>query len=112
MPRCCAACSASACSGMRLTSSGSAWSPSFISGPSMQPDPHIPEADEIHDAGTTYGAYLWGLALAVLLTLASFSAVVFHWVWAPGMPILLGVLAIAQMGVHLVFFMHVHADEE
>lgn len=78
----------------------------------MLHDSHAPEANEIHDAGTTYGAYLWGLALAILLTLASFASAVFHWVWGPGMPILLGVLAIAQMGVHLVFFMHVHADEE
>jgi cytochrome o ubiquinol oxidase operon protein cyoD len=28
-------------------------------------------------------------------------------VYAPGVPILLGVLAIAQMGVHLVFFLHI-----
>ena len=27
--------------------------------------------------------------------------------YAPGVPILLGVLAIAQMGVHLVFFLHI-----
>jgi cytochrome o ubiquinol oxidase operon protein cyoD len=39
--------------------------------------------------------------------LASFGAAVTHLVWAPGLPVLLAVLAIAQMGVHLVFFLHV-----
>ena len=78
----------------------------------MQHDAHAHEGNDIHDAGTNYGAYIWGLVLAIVLTLASFGSVVFHWVWGPGMPILLGVLAMAQMGVHLVFFMHVHADEE
>ena len=28
-------------------------------------------------------------------------------IYAPGVPILLAVLAIAQMGVHLVFFLHI-----
>ena len=64
------------------------------------------------DHSATPGAYLWGLGLAIILTLVSFGSVVFHWVWGPSLPILLGVLAIAQMGVHLVFFMHVNADEE
>jgi len=30
-----------------------------------------------------------------------------HVVWAPSLPVLLAALAIAQMGVHLVFFLHV-----
>ncbi len=75
-------------------------------------DSHAPAGNDIHDASTTYGSYIWGLGLAIILTLASFASVVFHWVWGPSEPILLGVLAIAQMGVHLVFFMHVHADDE
>jgi cytochrome o ubiquinol oxidase operon protein cyoD len=56
--------------------------------------------------------YLGGLGLAIVLTLASFGAAVTHVVWGPGLPIFLAVLAIAQMGVHLVFFMHVNATEE
>jgi cytochrome o ubiquinol oxidase subunit IV len=51
--------------------------------------------------------YLIGLAYAVVLTLASFWAASTDMVYAPGVPILLGVLAIAQMGVHLVFFLHI-----
>jgi len=64
------------------------------------------------DEGADLGSYLAGLGLAILLTLASFGAARFHLVWGPGLPILLAVLAIAQMGVHLVFFMHVNATEE
>jgi cytochrome o ubiquinol oxidase operon protein cyoD len=51
--------------------------------------------------------YLTGLALAAALTLASFWAAGTHLVWAPGVPVLLAVLAIGQMGVHLVFFLHI-----
>ena len=33
-------------------------------------------------------------------------------VWQPGVPILLAALAIGQMGVHLVFFLHVSSGPE
>jgi cytochrome o ubiquinol oxidase operon protein cyoD len=52
--------------------------------------------------------YLIGLALAAGLTVASF------WVasgtsilYAPGVPMALAALAVAQMGVHLSFFLHI-----
>ena len=50
--------------------------------------------------------YLVGLVLAALLTAASFYVVYTHLIWAPAIPIALVVLAIAQIGVHLVFFLH------
>lgn len=50
--------------------------------------------------------YLIGFALAVLLTAASFYVVRTPLIWAPGIPVALGVLAVAQIGVHLVFFLH------
>ena len=50
--------------------------------------------------------YLIGLVLAVLLTAASFYVVYTHLIWAPAIPIALVVLAVAQIGVHLVFFLH------
>lgn len=59
------------------------------------------------DSSTSLQSYLVGLGLALILTLASFGAAISHYVWAPGLPVLLAVLAIAQMGVHLVFFLHV-----
>jgi len=51
--------------------------------------------------------YTVGLALAVILTATSFWVANTSLLWAPGVPLGLTVLAIAQMGVHLVFFLHV-----
>jgi cytochrome o ubiquinol oxidase subunit IV len=51
--------------------------------------------------------YLTGFGFAVALTLVSFWAAGTHLVWAPGVPVLLAALAIAQMGVHLVYFLNV-----
>jgi cytochrome o ubiquinol oxidase operon protein cyoD len=52
-------------------------------------------------------SYLMGLGFAVILTIGSFWFAVAHPIWAPALPVALVVLAIAQMGVHLVFFLHV-----
>jgi cytochrome o ubiquinol oxidase operon protein cyoD len=52
-------------------------------------------------------SYLIGLAFALILTGASFWAASTSLVYAPAVPVLLGVLAIAQMGVHVAFFLHV-----
>jgi cytochrome o ubiquinol oxidase subunit IV len=52
-------------------------------------------------------SYLIGLAYAVTLTLASFWAASTSLVYAPAVPILLATLAIAQMGVHVAFFLHI-----
>jgi len=51
--------------------------------------------------------YLVGLALAVLLTATSFFVAGTELVWVPSIPVAIVVLAIAQMGVHLVFFLHI-----
>ena len=51
--------------------------------------------------------YLVGLALATGLTITSFVVAGTTLVWAPSIPIALFVLAVAQMGVHLVFFLHI-----
>jgi len=51
--------------------------------------------------------YLMGLGFAIVLTLASFWAAETNLVWGPAIPVLLAVLAIGQMGVHLVFFLHI-----
>ncbi len=52
-------------------------------------------------------SYLIGLGLAILLTIVSFFIAGTTLVWAPSIPVALAVLAIAQMGVHLVFFLHI-----
>jgi cytochrome o ubiquinol oxidase operon protein cyoD len=51
--------------------------------------------------------YLTGLGLAILLTVTSFFVAGTNLVWQPSIPVALVVLAIAQMGVHLVFFLHI-----
>jgi len=53
------------------------------------------------------GSYLIGLGLATLLTIVSFFIARTTLVWQPSIPVALAVLAIAQMGVHLVFFLHI-----
>ena len=52
------------------------------------------------------GTYLLGLALATLLTIASFWVAKTHLIYDPGIPMALATLAVAQMGIHLVFFLH------
>jgi cytochrome o ubiquinol oxidase operon protein cyoD len=51
--------------------------------------------------------YVVGLGLAVVLTIVSFFIAGTSLVWGPSIPVALTVLAIAQMGVHLVFFLHI-----
>src|SRR6202008_234153 len=53
------------------------------------------------------GIYTMGLALAVILTATSFWVANTSLLWPPGVPLGLAVLAIAQMGIHLVFFLHI-----
>jgi cytochrome o ubiquinol oxidase subunit IV len=51
--------------------------------------------------------YLIGLGFATLITVVAFFISGTSLVWQPSIPIALFVLAIAQMGVHLVFFLHI-----
>ena len=66
--------------------------------------------DEHHGSGEVaqgIRGYLIGLGFATLLTVASFTILRSTFVWAPAIPMALIVFAIAQMGVHLVFFLHI-----
>jgi cytochrome o ubiquinol oxidase subunit IV len=65
-----------------------------------------PGVGENEDTGGFTG-YTTGLAFALLLTGASFIVAQTNLLWAPGVPAGLAVLAIAQIGVHLVFFLHI-----
>jgi cytochrome o ubiquinol oxidase operon protein cyoD len=56
--------------------------------------------------------YLTGLGLALLLTVTSFFVAGTDLVWQPSIPVALIVLAIAQMGVHLVFFLHITTEPD
>ena len=51
--------------------------------------------------------YVLGLVIALALTAASFWAVSSHEIYRQGAAVALLVLAVAQMGIHLVFFLHI-----
>jgi cytochrome o ubiquinol oxidase operon protein cyoD len=56
--------------------------------------------------------YVVGLALASGLTATSFLISRGNFFWPPSIPTALIVLAIAQMGVHLVFFLQITSGPE
>jgi cytochrome o ubiquinol oxidase operon protein cyoD len=66
-------------------------------------EPGVPD----NEASGSIASYTAGLAFALLLTGASFLVSQTDLLWTPGVPAGLAVLAIAQMGVHLVFFLHI-----
>jgi len=51
-------------------------------------------------------SYGIGLALSAVLTAASFYFIRSPYLWPPSIPVALAVLAVAQIGVQLVFFVH------
>jgi cytochrome o ubiquinol oxidase operon protein cyoD len=61
---------------------------------------------EQQESRANYLSYTAGLGLAILLTIASFVVSQTNLLWPPGIPVGLVVLAFAQIGVHLVFFLH------
>jgi cytochrome o ubiquinol oxidase operon protein cyoD len=61
-----------------------------------------------HALGAGVVNYLIGLALAAALTVGSFwVASGTGLIYTPGVPMALAALAVAQMGVHLAFFLHI-----
>jgi cytochrome o ubiquinol oxidase subunit IV len=67
---------------------------------------------EDHEPTASYLSYTVGVALAILATITSFVVSQTDLLWAPGIPVGLLVLAIAQIGVHLVFFLHLGSGPE
>jgi cytochrome o ubiquinol oxidase operon protein cyoD len=70
------------------------------------------DAFSAKDEGEGLLGYSVGLGLAILLTIVSFFVAQTSLVWAPSIPIALGVLAVAQMGVHLTFFLHLSSGPD
>ncbi len=69
--------------------------------------------DESHQTGREILNYVVGLTLATVLTIGSF------WVasgpsilYTPGLTMALAALAVAQMGVHLAFFLHITTGDD
>jgi cytochrome o ubiquinol oxidase operon protein cyoD len=70
------------------------------------------DAQEDFDAASGIRSYVIGLVLACVLSAVSFYIARSTLVWAPSIPIALSVLALAQIGVHLVFFLHITAGRD
>jgi cytochrome o ubiquinol oxidase subunit IV len=83
------------------------YAPSFLmeAQPGRAPGDQPTDAEEGKSAGVL--VYTIGLLLAVILTATSFWVANTSLLWGPGVHLGLAVLAIAQMGVHLVFFLHI-----
>ena len=85
------------------------------SGPQALPRGDVAPGDIHHEDGSIGAGirgYLIGLGLSLALTAASFGSVGAKSVWAPGIPVALIVFAVAQMGVHLVFFLHINTGPD
>jgi cytochrome o ubiquinol oxidase subunit IV len=76
----------------------------------MNGDDHVREdrnpGVEEHEHTANALSYSIGLGLAILATVASFIVAQTDLLWAPGAAVGLVVLALAQIGIHLVFFLH------
>jgi cytochrome o ubiquinol oxidase operon protein cyoD len=67
---------------------------------------------EDQESTANFLSYTVGFGFAVLLTIASFVVAQTNLLWAPGVAIGLVVLAFAQIGVHLIFFLHIGTGRE
>jgi cytochrome o ubiquinol oxidase subunit IV len=74
-------------------------------------DDRTPGVEE-HEPTASYLSYTAGLGLAILATVASFIVSQTDLLWPPGIPVGLVVLAFAQIGVHLVFFLHLGSGSD
>lgn len=72
----------------------------------QRPD-HAPGDEPLEDSGHWIRNANLGLGFSVILTVAAFLLAGSHLLYGPSIPVALIVLAIAQMGVHLVFFLHI-----
>ena len=68
---------------------------------------HAPGDDSAEDSGHWIRNANLGLGFSIVLTAAAFILAGSDVVYGPAIPVALIVLAIAQMGVHLVFFLHI-----
>ncbi|AMM17474.1 cytochrome o ubiquinol oxidase subunit IV [Burkholderia sp. PAMC 28687] len=69
----------------------------------------------VHSGGEAHGSvrsYLIGFALSVILTAASFFIVMGHGMETSTAILLIATLALIQVVVHLVYFLHLNASSE
>ncbi|MGH7042663.1 MAG: cytochrome o ubiquinol oxidase subunit IV [Acetobacteraceae bacterium] len=70
------------------------------------------QAERYHEERRDFRSYVWGVGLAVLLTLMPFALV--HWAAMPRFPLLIGIgaFALVQMIVHFRFFLHISFSQK
>jgi cytochrome o ubiquinol oxidase operon protein cyoD len=83
------------------------YDPSRYTGDLDHREDHAPGDEPEESAGHWVRNSNIGLGLSIVLTVAAFVTAGSDVVWGPSVPVALIVFAIAQMGVHLVFFLHV-----
>ena len=83
------------------------YDPRLYTGDLDHREDHAPGDEPEESAGHWVLNSNLGLGFSVVLTVAAFLAAGTNLVYGPSIPVALLVLAIAQMGVHLVFFLHV-----
>jgi cytochrome o ubiquinol oxidase operon protein cyoD len=71
---------------------------------------HAPHGAHGQAHGPTQKQYVIGFALAILLTVIPFALVMSHTV--AGTPLVIAGFAVAQILVHVVYFLHVDTSEE
>ena len=72
----------------------------------------VPGRPEQRTLAQEVRGYVLGLVLATLLTIASFWADQTREIYASGIAVALLVLAVAQIGIHLIFFLHITTDPD
>jgi cytochrome o ubiquinol oxidase operon protein cyoD len=70
---------------------------------------HARAQDGAHGGHGTRRSYVIGLLLAIALTIVPFGLVMSH--SSVGTPLIIAVFALAQIGVHIVYFLHVDRSE-
>jgi cytochrome o ubiquinol oxidase subunit IV len=76
-----------------------------------RPPGAAPDIEE-HSLRREVGGYVTGFVLAVALTIASFWVTQTDVIYGPALAVALLVLAVAQMGIHLVYFLHITTDPD
>jgi len=83
------------------------YDPHLYTGALDHREDHAPGDEPEESAGHWVLNSNLGLGFSIVLTAAAFYLAGSHLIWGPAVPVALIVLAIAQMGVHLVYFLHV-----
>jgi cytochrome o ubiquinol oxidase operon protein cyoD len=87
--------------------SGLEYDPAPYAGALDDREDHAPGDEPLESAGHYIHNSNLGLLFSVILTVAAFVMASTELIYAPAIPVALLVLAIAQMGVHLVYFLHI-----